>query len=87
MKSQKNISKYLLAVGFVLLIMSSCSTNSCLSELHKLLAQRDSYQQAHDQEYAQFVLDRKNAEIRVFAEIEKEALEKTKDNPKALDHV
>jgi len=75
MKTYKNINKYLLSAGFVLLIISSCSTNSRLTDIHQLLVQQDRYAQANNHHYAQFVSDHEKIE---FVAIEK-AMESTTD--------
>lgn len=58
-----NVGKYLLAIGFILLLMGSCSMNRHLSNIHQLLAQQDSYQQSQDHHYRQFIADREQAAL------------------------
>lgn len=61
-----HVGKYLLAIGFILLVMGSCSMNRHLSNIHQLLMQQDSYQQSQDQHYRQFIADREQAALAAF---------------------
>lgn len=68
-----NVDKYLLAIGFILLLMGSCSMNRQLRNIHQLLMQQDSYQQSQDHHYRQFIADRAAFEATVLSTTEKGA--------------
>lgn len=61
-----NVGKYLLAIGFILLLMGSCSMNRHLSNIHQLLMQQDSYQQSQNQHYRQFIADLEQKKLAAF---------------------
>lgn len=61
-----HVGKYAFAIGFILLLMGSCSMNRHLSNIHQLLVQQDSYQQSQDQHYRQFIADREQAALAAF---------------------
>ena len=61
-----NVGKYAFAIGFILLLMGSCSMNRHLSNIHQLLVQQDSYQQSQDQHYQQFIADLEQEKLAAF---------------------